>query len=978
MSFGEPPREDRGGLGPPPIPFRVGREQLPHVHPARWLVILVAAFVLFVAASIGKGIYADYLWFDSLGLASVYGKEIITKIILFFAGALLFLLFIGFNLWLARRLAPEGLEESFIAEVEPATLRRLVTIALVAGSLFLAVIFGSVAAGEWDTFLRFFNRVSFGISDPQFGRDVGFYVFSLPALRFIQSWLTGAVIVTLLGVVGVYAFTLSLQNFELRLSRGLKSHIGALLIVLLSLFAFGYVLSIWELAVSRNGVVQGATYTDIHARVPGYYILFAFTAIAAIGIAGSIFRRSLVPAALGGLAWVIALVIVLGIYPNSVQRFTVDPNELAKEEPYIQSNIKMTRQAFGLDAVDEQPFAADPTISRETLNTNQDTTNNVRLWDPRFILDTYKQQQEIQPLYIFDDVDVDRYQLNDAYTETTLSARELTQGGLQANQRNWVNVHTQFTHGYGAVMNPVNKVGSDGLPVYNLNNIPPAGTPAIDQPAIYYGNRTTEYVIVGAKQSEYDFFDSKNGSQYTRYSGKGGVSIGSFFRKLVYSWEFGDTNLLISGQIQGESRLLYRRNITDRISHIAPFLKLDHDPYLVIADGRLFWMQDTYTTSSNYPYSEATPDGFNYIRNSVKVVVDAYTGDATFYLADANDPIAKTYQKIFPSLLKPISEMPASLRAHVRYPEDLFTVQADVLRSYHIQDARAFFTKEDLWATPREGAGGAGDVVAPYYVILRLPGSTNEEFVLIRPFTAANKPNAIAWMGARSDGENYGKLSLYRFPSGRQIPGPAQVESSIDSQPEISQRFSLLNVQGSKVRRGNLLLIPIGDSYLYVEPVYLQADQNPKPAVIAVIIYTSDTVYMEPTFQQTLSVALGETKPTYAVGAVAGAPNGAAAAPGQRAATPAPGVATPASVAAPAATAATSAPPLAGPPAATAVATDVPGLVREASDAEAAAQDRLRNGDFAGYGQQQTRLRAALDRLNQLTGMPVASPTPQR
>ncbi len=969
MSFGEPPAEDHGGLGPPPIPFRIGREQLPHLRVGRWLVVAVALFVLFVAASIGKGIYADYLWFDSLGLASVYGKEIVTKIVLFFAGALLFLLFVGFNLWLARRLAPAGLEESFIAEVEPATLRRLVTIAMVAGSLFLAVIFGSVAAGEWDTVLRFTNRVSFGIPDPQFGRDVGFYVFVLPAVRTLQGWLTGAVIVTLLGVIGVYAFTLSLQNFELRLTRPIKCHIGALLILLLALFAFGYVLSIFDLTVARNGVVQGATYTDVHARVPGYYILMVFTAIACAGILWSMLRRSLAPAGLAALAWVISLVIVLGLYPGTVQRFTVDPNELAKEQPYIERNIAMTRQAFGVNTADEQPFEAVPAISRQILDTNQDTTNNVRLWDPRFILDTYKQQQEIRPLYVFDDVDVDRYQLNDAYTEVTLGARELTQTGLQANQQNWVNIHTQFTHGYGAVMNPVNKVGPDGLPDYNLKNLPPTGTPAVDQPAIYYGNRTSEYVIVGAKQSEFDY-DSDKGPQYSRYTGGGGVGIGSFLRKFIYAWEFGDTNLLISGQITGESRLLYRRNITDRISHIAPFLRLDKDPYLVIADGKLYWMQDAYTTSSNYPYSEQTPEGYNYIRNSIKVVVDAYNGDTSFYLADAKDPIARTYQQMFPKLLKPLSEMPASLLTHIRYPEDLFTVQADVLRSYHIQDARAFYNKEDLWATPREGAGGAGDFVAPYYVIMRLPGASTEEFVLIRPFTAANKPNAVAWMGARSDGENYGKLSLYRFPTGRQIPGPAQVESSIDAQPEISQRFSLLNVQGSKVRRGNLLLIPIGNSYLYVEPVYLQADQNPKPAVLAVILYNGDTVYMEPTFQQTLAVALGEASPAYAVGAAANAPPGGAQAQRPAAATPQSGATVRAGTPAPV-SGGVSTPP-------TVVATDIPGLVREAQDADARAQEDLRNGDFAGYGQEQARLRTALDRLSQLIGVPRASPTPQR
>jgi len=967
VAYGEPPRGDRGGLGPPPALFRTGREQFPHVHAARWLVLLVVAFVVFAAASIGKGIYADYLWFDSLGYASVYGTEIVTKTWLFFAAGLLFLAFIACNLWLARRLSPAGLEESFIAEVEPATLKRIVTIAAVAGSLFLAVIFGSVASSAWDTVLRFTNHASFGHTDPAFNRDIGFYIFTLPALRFAQGWLVGATVVTLLAVVGVYAFTLSLQNFELHIGRGIRVHVGALLIVLLLLFTLGYVLSIYELTISKNGVVQGATYTDLHARVPGYYILIGFSLLTCIGVAWAAFRRGIAPAAIAGGAWLVVLVIVLGFYPGSVQRFTVDPNELAKEQPYIERNIQMTRTAYGLDAVDEQPFKADNNITSQTVAQNPETVNNIRLWDPRFTLNTYIQQQEIRQLYQFNDVDVDRYTVNGTTTEVTLSARELSQKNLPANARGWVNVHSQFTHGFGAVMNPVNKIDAFGLPEYNLKNIPPEGEPSIDQPRIYFGQETSEYVIAGARQSEFDY-ETENGTQAeTRYSGTGGISIGSLFRKALYAWELGDTNLLISDQVTGGSKLLYRRNITDRISHIAPFLTLDKDPYLVVADGKLYWLQDAYTTSPNYPYSEMNAAGFNYIRNSVKVVVDAYTGDTGFYLADANDPIVTTYQRIFPGLFKPLSAMPAALRSHLRYPEDLFTYQADTFRTYHMTDPRVFYNKEDLWATPKQGTGGTATTVVPYYVIMRLPGSDHGEFVLIRPFTPANKPNAVAWMGARSDGDNYGKLAVYRFPSGTLTPGPAQVESSIDAQPQISQTISLLNVQGSRVQRGNLLLIPIGDAYLYVEPVYLQADQNPKPAVIGVIVYAGGKVFMEPTLSQTLAVAVGNASPTYTVSG-AGASTVGQNRPAQPGAT-----ATPAAVTA---TPATGAAPPPAPPAVTS--TDVPGLIREASDADARAQERLRQGDFASYGQEQARLRAALDRLTQLLSQPAASPTPQR
>ncbi|HLZ72483.1 MAG TPA: UPF0182 family protein [Dehalococcoidia bacterium] len=978
MASGDPPREDREGLGPPPIPFRVGREQLPSFHAMRWLVVVAVLIGLFTLASIFKGLYADFLWFDSLGYAAVYNTMLITKTVLFFVGALLFLGFIAGNLWLARRLAPVGLEESFIAEVEPATLKRIVTIVAVAGSIFLAIVFGSVASSEWETWLRLVNGASFGGSDPAFHMDPGFYMFTLPGLWAILDWLLGLTIVTLLAVIGVYAFVISLQNFEVRLSRAIKAHVGCLGLLLLLVYIVRYRLDIFSLAITKNGVVEGATYTDIHARIPGYYILMVFAVAAGACIVWSIFRRRLIVAGAGVGAWIVAAIALLGIYPAAVQRLNVDPNELAKEQPYIQRNIDGTRTAFNLQAVDLQPFQASSDITRQTLSQDQATIDNIRLWDPRFEIQTYKQQQEIQQYYVFDDVDVDRYALNGRMTEVTLGARELSQDSLQPSARTWVNVHTRYTHGYGAVMNPVNKVDVFGLPAYNLQNIPPQGEPAIEQPRIYYGQQTKEYEIVGAKQAEIDFEDNTGTQQETRYNGNGGVGIGSFFRRLVYAWEFGDTNLLISGQITGQSRLLYRRTLKDRISHIAPFLTLDNDPYLVIVDGKLYWIQDAFTTSDSFPYSE-DENGINYIRNSVKIVVDAYTGDVTFYLVDPSDPVAKTYQKIYPTLFKPFDAMPASLRSHIRYPEDLFRIQSDVYRTYHMTDPSVFYGKQDLWATPQEGTGGSAKDLDPYYLIMRLPGEQRQEFVLIRPFTPANKPNAIALMAARMDAPNYGQLQVFRFPSGQVIAGPVQVQSSIDAQPEISQRLTLLNQQGSHVQRGNLLMIPINQSYIYVEPVYLQADQNPKPAVVAVIVYAAGKVFMEPSLNQALAAAVGEITPTYSFSSFAASAATAAAqtnnSGGNGQPTP---TATPAAGASPA-PASTTPPNVAAPPATsvTPTATDIPGLIREASDANAQAQQRLRNGDFAGYGEEEARLQAALNRLGQLIAQPTASPAPR-
>ncbi|HEY7294125.1 MAG TPA: UPF0182 family protein [Dehalococcoidia bacterium] len=974
MASGEPPREDREGLGPPPIPFRVGRERLPSFHAVRWLAVVAALIMLFALASVGKGLYADFLWFDSLGYSSVYNTQLVTKTVLFFAGALLFLAFIAGNLLLARRLAPVGLEESFIAEVEPATLKRIVTIVAVAGSIFLAIVFGSVASSEWQTWLRLVNGTSFGSSDPAFHMDPGFYMFTLPGLWAISDWLLGVAIVTLLAVIGVYTFVISLQSFEIRLSREIKAHVGGLILLVLVIFILRYRLDIYTLAVSHNGVVEGATYTDIHARVPGYYILIVFAVAAAVCILWSIFRHSLIVASAGVGAWIVAAIALLGIYPAAVQRLNVDPNELAKEQPYIQRNVDSTRTAFNLQNVDLQQFQASSDITRQILSQDQATIDNIRLWDPRFEIQTYKQQQEIQQYYVFDDVDVDRYPLKGTTTEVTLGARELSQDSLQESAKTWVNVHTRYTHGYGAVMNPVNQVDIFGLPAYNVQNIPPQGQPAIDQPRIYYGQQTKEYEIVGAKQAEIDYEDNTGVQQETRYNGPGGVGIGSFFRRLIYAWEFGDTNLLISGQITGESKLLYRRTISDRISHIAPFLTLDRDPYLVIVDGKLYWMQDAFTTSDSYPYSE-DDNGINYIRNSVKVVVDAYTGEVTFYLVDPSDPIARTYQKIYPSLFKPFDAMPASLRSHIRYPEDLFRIQSDVYRTYHMTDPSVFYGKQDLWATPQEGTGGATKDLDPYYLIMRLPGEQQQEFVLIRPFTPANKPNAIALMAARMDAPNYGKLQVFRFPSGQVIAGPVQVQSSIDAQPEISQRLTLLNQQGSHVQRGNLLMIPINQSYIYVEPVYLEADQNPKPAVVAVIVYAGGKVYMEPSLSQALAAAVGEAPPTYtfsSFAATAAAAQATSSTNGQPSpsATPGPSASPP-----PTTTAGAAAPPPSA--SVTPTATDIPGLIREAADANAQAQQRLRNGDFAGYGEEQARLQAALNRLSQLVAQPTASPAPR-
>lgn len=953
------PQGEGEQLGPPPPIFRIGRRDRLPSGIVRWLVLLAIVLVLYTCAGIARSIYADWLWFQSLGYASVYSTEIITRICLFFIGALLFLVFIGANLAIARRLAPRGYEESFISELEPSTLRRIVTIGFIVASVFLAVIFGSGAAGEWTTVLQFLHAAPFGLADPAFKRDISFYTFIMPFQSFVQSWLLGAIIMTLIAILGVYGFTFSLQNFSIRISRSIRAHVGILLILLLALFIWGYALSIYQLNFSTSGVVFGASYTDLHARLPAYLVLIAFAGLAALLILIDIARDGFVLAGAGLTVWLIALILGLGLYPSSVQRLTVQPNELNKEQEFIQRNIDMTRFAFGLSDVQTQEYPANPSVTVQQVQANSDTIDNIRLWDPRPLLQTYSQLQEIRPLYVFPTVSVDRYTIDGRYREVTLSPRELDQDRVAGNARSWVNLKTFFTHGYGAVLSPVNEVAASGLPQLFLKDIPPTGQPALTLPQIYFGLRTSSYVMVRTRNQEFDF-PAANGDQLNTYAADAGIKLSSFLRRFVFAWELGDTNMLISNQITPQTQLLYRRDIQDRISHIAPFLRLDPDPYLVISGGALYWVQDAYTVTDQFPYSEPSSLEFNYIRNSAKVVVNAYTGETTFYLNDPKDPIAGTYASIFPRLFRPINEMPPDLQAHLRYPEMLFEVQSEVYRSYHMTDARTFYNKEDLWDIPQEVLSQTGQtqVVEPYYVIMRLPGESREEFVLIRPFTPANKPNAIAFFAGRSDGANRGSTIVYTFPKSLQVFGPSQIEARIDQTPAISSQFSLWNQSGSHVVRGNLLMIPLADSYLYVEPIYLQAEQSQLPELQRVIVVNGEQVAMEDTLQSSLRSVFAAAPPSSGVAATALAPPAAG---------PPPGPAPPATATPGAASTVTAA----GPPAAP-TATDVPGLVREASQDYDLAQQRLRQGDFAGYQDQLQRMKAVLDRLSQVAGTPVA------
>ncbi len=853
--------------------------------------------MLFVVATIAKSLYVDWLWFDSVDSAgavsysSVFQRIVVVKILLFVGGAVLAAVVIGANIWLARRFAPKGVEESFIEEVDPAAIRRIVTIALVAATLFLAVVFGAVAGGAWRTILSWMNAVPFGVADPAFDKDISFYLFDLPAFHLMQRWVLWLVIVSGAAAGAVYGLTFSLQRFELSITRGMRIHLSLLVGLVLVLIAGGTYLGIFDLATAPGGVVAGATYTDINARLPVRYALIALAGFAGLvtivnAVVSSGYR---VPIFAVGL-WAIAGIVAGAIYPALIQRTQVDPNELEKERQFIKRNIDFTRLAYGLDSIVEDSFPAEKSVTDAEIAANQATISNIRLLDERPLRDTFNQLQSLRPFYFFTDVDVDRYEIDGQIRQVMISARELDVGRAQAN---WTNERLKLTHGYGAVIAPVNKVTPEGQPELLTRDIPPEGDQipiSEDGARIYFGELTNQYVIVKTSEREFDYPVGEIFAE-TTYEPDRGIRLGNVFRRFVLAWELGDANLLISGRISSGSRLLMNRSLRERITEIAPFLTLDPDPYLVVDDGRLIWIQDAYTTSERFPYSQPT-GSINYIRNSVKITVDAITGDTTFYRIDERDPVAGTWAKIFPDLFTDADDMPTVIQEHLRYPERLFRFQAERYLKYHITDPDVFFLGEDIWNIPTEKFRQQEQPVDPYYVIMTLPGEQQEEFALILPFTPGNKQNTIAWFAGREPaaGEYTGTLRAYRFPTDDLVLGPAQIEALIDQHTGISQQLTLWDQAGSEVIRGNLLMIPVGDSFLYVEPIYLQAETSRLPELKRVVVVNGNAIAMEPTFEDALDVVFGRlasTLPGAALLAPSAAPPVAPVAPA-RPATPPP------------------------------------------------------------------------------------------
>jgi uncharacterized membrane protein (UPF0182 family) len=827
-----------------------------------WLILGIVTLALLNTAGQIVGFYVDWLWFREVQFTSVFVTVLQAEILVgMVTGAVFFLILYG-NVMVARRLAPRDVLVAVddagglpSPEILDPYVRRLAFPL----SVMIALLAGWLGTSRWELVLKALHPTPFGVRDPLFDQDVAFYVFRLPLWSSLYGWLMGSLAVSALAVTVVYFCTrgIQLSASGVSISRRARGHLLVLAALLLLLKAAGYRLAMFDLLFSQRGVVFGAGYADVHAQLPILKLLMIVTGLVALLCVVTIRLPSWRPL-LWSIAALVGVAILGGVaYPGLIQRYRVSPNEIDKEKPYIDFNIRYTRSAYGLDNIEEREFPAEETLTLADLRKNEATIENVRLWDTRPLLATYSQLQEIRTYYKFTDIDVDRYRINGEYRQVTLSPRELSSRDLPS--RIWINERLTYTHGYGAVVGPVNRVTREGLPEFWIKDIPPASSAdlRISRPELYFSELATDYVFVKTRAKEFDY-PAGDRNVYTAYQGHGGIPLGSFGRKALFAANLGDIKLLMSNDLTPESRVLLYRNIRERVQRIAPFFLYDDDPYMVIsAAGRIVWLLDGYTVSDRFPYSTATRGLGNYVRNAVKVTVDAYDGTVNFYVADPADPLIRTTARIFPGLLKPLEAMPADLRAHIRYPEGLFRVQAAMYAVYHMRDTQVFYNKEDLWSLPVRAVDRREQAMEPYYLILRLPGEPREEFVLLIPFNPSKKDNLSAWLAARSDPPHYGKLVVYNFPKQKLIYGPRQIEARIDQDSFISQQLSLWNQRGSQVIRGNLLVIPIERSLIYVEPLYIAAEKGQLPELKRVIVGFGDRIAMEETLDGALARVFG-------------------------------------------------------------------------------------------------------------------------
>jgi uncharacterized membrane protein (UPF0182 family) len=904
------------------------------------LIAIGAIVLLLIVLFVGARIWVDVLWFTQLSYLQAYTTVLFTKLWLWFAGFFLFLLFGVLNLLIAvrggkirslkvprsSRQLPGVPAEMMPGHVEINRQAMLMTSGVVL--FFLAVILAANASGKWEVVQKLLHRTEFGTTDPLFQRDIGFYTFVLPFYNFVKGWTLATVILTavFVGLLYLTSGNVTYMDKRIRVSDRATKHLLFLAVLIGLLIAWHYWLKRYGLLVSPRGIVFGATYKDVKVLRPAYYVMIGVAVFIAVLIGVGSVRRKFRSLLIGYAILLGGAILITGIVPGIVQQFSVIPNQLQRELPYIKRNIDFTRRGYNLQNIEVQAFPVANSLSAADFAPGTDITKHIRIWDDRPLKTTYKQLQEFRLYYDFNQVSTDRYHFPNDFRQVMFSVRELNYNQLPETAKTWVNQRLQYTHGYGLVMSPVNEKGPEGLPLFFIKDIPPkVSVPLpLDQPQIYYGQETTDYVIANTKLQEFDY---PKGSEnvFTSYAGSGGIPIKGFGRKLLFALRLKDWQILFTNYLKPDSKMMIFRAVQDRVPKIAPFLRYDPDTYTVVDDGKLYWIRDAYTTTNMYPYSTPVADGgYNYIRNSLKIVMDAYNGTVNFYIIDEQDPLVRTYADIFPGLFKSISEMPSGLRAHVRYPFYMFTVQADIYQTYHMTDPEVFYNKEDMWATPQEIYGDAQTPMNPYYIINHFPElKTPEQYVLMFPFTPTNKNNMVAWVAAFCDPERYGRMIEYQFPKDKLIFGPLQIESRIDQNSEISQLFTLWSQSGSQIIRGNLLVIPVKDSLIYVEPVYLVSANSQLPELKIIIVSYQDTLV----YAATLEEALGQIFGTPAASSAAAVSAG-----------PAPVSALPSLE-------------------------NIAKLVQQALTAYSDATQKLRDGDFAGYGELITRLKTVLDQL---------------
>ncbi len=821
-----------------------------------YLALFIAALTLFAGFSSAFNLFIDWLFFNETGYSSVFKAVLTTKILsgLFFS--ITFLVFYLINIYFANRtdfpLRNLRLFGDTINPIKTFTFDKPIKSLSMLAGVFVAFLIAAFGASRWEEVLLFLNRVAVGMKDPVFSKDISFYLFSLPLINTFKSFALFTVIITAGVSLADYFLRggIAITEKNISLDYHVKKHLGFFAICVFAILALHFYIDAYTLLYSQQGVIYGAGYTDIYAKLFTLKLLVVLTAVTGIVFITSLFKGSfkwvIIPAAISALVYVGGMLM----YAPLLQKFKVAPNELELEKPYIKSNIIFTRFGYDLNRIESKPFDVAYDLQAEDIARNDATIKNIRLWDNNPLLRTYSQLQQIRTYYKFVDVDNDRYTIDGDYKQVMLSPRELSYSDLPS--KSWINERLVFTHGNGVAMGPVNRISKEGLPEFIIKDIPPASDTniTVTRPEIYYGEIPNDYVLVKTKVQEFSY-PTADGNVYTTYNGKGGVGISSFLHRAVFALKYNTSKIFLSSDITPESRILFNRNINERISKIAPFIVADSDPYMVVSEkGDLYWMIDCYTVSENLPYSTPLNSRINYLRNSVKAVIDAYNGTVDFYVSDPEDVLLKVYSKAFPSLFKSMTEMPEDLKKHIRYPQGMLEVQAKMFASYHMTDPKVFYNKEDLWEIPSY----SDKPMEPYNTIMKLPGEEKEEYILLLPYTPSKRDNLAAWLAARCDIPNYGKLVAYVFPRDRLIYGPRQINARIDQDAYISQQITLWGQVGSQVIRGSLLIIPIENSLLYVQPLYLSAsDRVGLPELRRVIVAYENDVFMEENLESALN-----------------------------------------------------------------------------------------------------------------------------